>query len=96
MSLPRRVYLDHAATSWPKPTVVLEAYQESCQELGVAAGRGAYRRAQEVDRGIDQVRAQVLRFGRLDEQRDDGDSWSDPESFVAQRSVASSCCKYGD
>lgn len=62
MSLPRRVYLDHAATSWPKPTVVLEAYQESCQELGVAAGRGAYRRAQEVDRGIDQVRAQVLRL----------------------------------
>ena len=59
MSLPRRVYLDHAATSWPKPTVVLEAYQESCQELGVAAGRGAYRRAQEVDRGIDRVKPSV-------------------------------------
>lgn len=62
MSLPRRVYLDHAATSWPKPTVVLEAFHENCRELGVAAGRGAYRRAQEVDRGIDQVRAQVLRL----------------------------------
>ncbi len=74
MSLPRRVYLDHAATSWPKPAVVLEAYQESCQGLGVAAGRGAYRRAQEVDRGIDQVRSQVLRL--VGASADDTVAWT--------------------
>lgn len=38
----RRIYLDHAATSWPKPSAVLEAairYQRAC---GASAGRGTY------------------------------------------------------
>ena len=32
----RRVYLDHAATSWPKPPGVLEACLEFQRDLAIA------------------------------------------------------------
>lgn len=57
----RRVYLDHAATSWPKPGAVLEAYDTACREQGVAVGRGAYRRAEELGREVERVERLVLR-----------------------------------
>src|ERR1700722_1254574 len=44
---PRRVYLDNAATSFPKPPAVLEAMTQYALELGASAGRGAYREALE-------------------------------------------------
>lgn len=36
------VYLDHAATSWPKPAVVVDAVHEALTEYGGNPGRGAY------------------------------------------------------
>ena len=54
------MYLDHAATSWPKPHGVLEAYALACREQGVAAGRGAYRRAEELGREVERVERLVL------------------------------------
>lgn len=54
------MYLDHAATSWPKPDVVLEAFASACRERGVAAGRGAYRRAEELEREVRRVERLVL------------------------------------
>lgn len=60
MSRAARVYLDHAATSWPKPDVVLEAFESACREQGVAAGRGAYRRAEELEREVRRVERLVL------------------------------------
>ncbi len=54
------MYLDHAATSWPKPDVVLEAFESACREQGVAAGRGAYRRAEELEREVRRVERLVL------------------------------------
>lgn len=55
-----RIYLDNAATSWPKPSTVYDAvdrYQRTC---GVAAGRGAYRDAIDVQRVIDSARAGIV------------------------------------
>lgn len=44
---PRRLYLDNAATSFPKPSVVQEAMARYATELGASPGRGAYREARE-------------------------------------------------
>lgn len=44
---PRRLYMDNAATSFPKPKVVIEAMVRYATELGASAGRGAYREAVE-------------------------------------------------
>src|SRR5579862_6289084 len=41
-SRPRRLYMDNAATSFPKPAAVLEAMSRYALELGASAGRGAY------------------------------------------------------
>ena len=41
----RRVYLDHAATSWPKPPEVAEAVTAALTERGGNPGRGAHRMA---------------------------------------------------
>ena len=43
--LPRRLYMDNAATSFPKPRAVLEAMARYATELGASAGRGAYQEA---------------------------------------------------
>ena len=45
--LPRRLYMDNAATSFPKPKGVIEAMVRYATELGASAGRGAYREAVE-------------------------------------------------
>src|SRR5258708_21279096 len=45
--LPRRLYLDNGATSFPKPPGVTDAMVRYAQELGASAGRGAYREAVE-------------------------------------------------
>lgn len=37
-----RIYLDNAATSWPKPEAVYRAVDRYQREIGAAAGRGAY------------------------------------------------------
>jgi len=43
--LPRRLYIDNAATSFPKPESVLNAMMYYAQSLGASAGRGAYSEA---------------------------------------------------
>jgi cysteine desulfurase family protein len=42
---PRRLYLDNAATSFPKPRAVTDAMVRYATEFGASAGRGAYREA---------------------------------------------------
>ena len=54
-----RIYLDNAATSWPKPESVYEAVDQYQRTIGVAAGRGGYRMAEDVDRAIGQTRLQL-------------------------------------
>jgi cysteine desulfurase family protein len=40
-----RIYLDNAATSFPKPPGVIDAVRDYMLNVGVSAGRGAYREA---------------------------------------------------
>jgi cysteine desulfurase family protein len=51
-----RIYLDNAATSWPKPEAVYAAVDRYEREIGAAAGRGAYRDAVEAQRVVDDAR----------------------------------------
>lgn len=45
LNTPRRLYMDNAATSFPKPRAVLDAMVRFANELGASAGRGAYAEA---------------------------------------------------
>ena len=51
-----RIYLDNAATSFPKPVAVYDAVDRYNRELGAAVGRGAYAGAVEVQRTVDRCR----------------------------------------
>lgn len=51
-----RVYLDNAATSFPKPEAVYSAVDNYQRRIGVAVGRGAYREAVEAQRIVDRCR----------------------------------------
>lgn len=55
----RRIYLDNAATSWPKPEAVYAAVDHYQRHVGAAHGRGAYAEAVEVSRGVERARAAV-------------------------------------
>ena len=59
---PRRLYLDNAATSFPKPRAVTEAMVRYATELGASAGRGAYREAVEAGALITECRRRLNRF----------------------------------
>jgi len=58
----RDVYLDFAATSWPKPTPVLTAIQAWYQDVGVSASRGDSMRSQEVAAGVQDTRRRLARM----------------------------------
>ena len=51
-----RVYLDNAATSFPKPEAVYSAVDDYQRRIGVAVGRGAYCEAVEAQRIVDRCR----------------------------------------
>lgn len=59
---PRRLYLDNAATSFPKPPGVTEAMVQYARELGASAGRGAYREAVETGAMIANCRRRLNRL----------------------------------
>jgi len=57
-----RIYLDNAATSWPKPDAVYEAVDHYQRDIGTAAGRGAYQSAQQAQRVVAESRAACARL----------------------------------
>ena len=57
-----RIYLDNAATSWPKPEEVYAAVDRYQRELGAPAGRGVYSEALEVERRLAALRAALARL----------------------------------
>ena len=59
---PRRLYLDNAATSFPKPRAVTDAMVRYANELGASAGRGAYREAVETGALIGECRRRLNRL----------------------------------
>ncbi len=64
-----RIYLDNAATSWPKPEAVYEAVDRYQRDVGATAGRGAYREADLVDRLVMQTRQRLANLLGSDEPR---------------------------
>lgn len=56
MTSTRSIYLDNAATSFPKPECVYDAMDRCNRESGVAVGRGAYRQAVEVSAEVQRCR----------------------------------------
>jgi cysteine desulfurase/selenocysteine lyase len=57
-----RIYLDNAATSWPKPEAVYLAVERYLRDVGAAAGRGVYGAAAESGRIVDSARRAIARF----------------------------------
>lgn len=58
----RRLYLDNAATSFPKPPVVHEAMTRFATELGVSPGRGVYAEARETGKLMSQSRSHITKL----------------------------------
>ncbi len=61
-----RIYLDNAATSFPKPEPVVRSVAEYMTQCGVAAGRGNSRRATELDGRIAACRGSLARMWNAD------------------------------
>jgi cysteine desulfurase family protein len=59
MNSTKRLYLDNAATTWPKPESVYEAVDRFLREIGAPNGRSAYREAQESNRIVERARKGV-------------------------------------
>lgn len=66
----RMVYLDHGATSWPKPPGVAEAVERAVTEFGGNPGRGAYRLALDTGRAIHAARRGVAAFLGVEDAKD--------------------------
>ncbi|MFT5525188.1 MAG: cysteine desulfurase/selenocysteine lyase, partial [Pirellulaceae bacterium] len=65
-----RIYLDNAATSWPKPNSVYDAVDRWMRELGAPAGRSSYGEAEEVERLVGQSRNRTAQLiGCTDSRR---------------------------
>ncbi|MFO0831888.1 MAG: aminotransferase class V-fold PLP-dependent enzyme [Phycisphaerales bacterium] len=58
----RRIYLDNAATSFPKPPAVYEAMQRYACRVGASPGRGHYAESREGARIIRECRRRVAEF----------------------------------
>src|SRR5262245_39671084 len=57
-----RIYLDNAATTWPKPPAVDDAVDHYLRPNGAAAGRGVYRDAIDADRLVESAREKVAKL----------------------------------
>ena len=58
----QRIYLDNAATSWPKPELVYDAADLFLRKLGAASGRGGYQNALEANRIVERTRRGIARL----------------------------------
>ena len=61
MATEPRIYLDNAATSWPKPECVYRAMDKYQRDCGAAAARGGYRSAVEASSLVAQLRTRLKR-----------------------------------
>jgi len=56
LSTSPRIYLDNAATSWPKPQAVYMAVEHAMRHVGAPAGRSPYAEAIEATRSVEAAR----------------------------------------
>ena len=64
-----RLYMDNAATSFPKPKAVHEAMMHFATKLGASPGRGAYAEAREAGRLMNQCRTRLCELIGADVQK---------------------------
>lgn len=57
--MPERIYLDNAATSWPKPETVYQTIDRWQRQCGASSGRGVYREAIESQQIVDRCRRAI-------------------------------------
>jgi cysteine desulfurase family protein len=69
MTQPPRIYLDNAATSWPKPESVYAAVDRYQRAGGAAAGRGGYWEGNESDRLLADARRRLAACLNADDPR---------------------------
>ena len=62
MSSSPRIYLDNAATTWPKPQSVYEAAEHYLRNIGAPNGRSAYREAIASNRIVERARQGVAQL----------------------------------
>lgn len=62
MPSPRSVYLDNAATSWPKPPAVAAAMSRFLEEVGANPGRSGHRLSIEAGRIVESAREAVAKL----------------------------------
>ncbi|MFC2149997.1 aminotransferase class V-fold PLP-dependent enzyme [Calditrichota bacterium] len=56
------IYLDNAATTWPKPDIVHERMSQFYREFGVNPGRSGYDKAMEAEQVIHSCRSRLSKF----------------------------------
>lgn len=59
------IYLDHGATSWPKPDYVYQKGLEYWKDCGANPGRGSYPLAHQTHKMVEETRFAVARFFHL-------------------------------
>ena len=64
------IYLDHAATSWPKPPEVLEAVMRAMQEEAANPGRGSHQMAVKASRVLFDTRKQLAGLFKIKNPND--------------------------
>lgn len=62
-----QIYLDNAATSWPKPEAVYQAVDQATRTMRGGAGRGGYEAVMAADAMIRQVRERVAKLVNAEE-----------------------------
>lgn len=56
------IYLDNAATTWPKPPEVLQYMHDFYRDFGVNSGRSGYDRALEAEQTVHRCRTKLAKF----------------------------------
>jgi cysteine desulfurase family protein len=70
MVLRKTIYLDNAATTFPKPLEVLEEMIGAYSSMGVSPGRGSYDLSLEAEERVTDIRRQICKFfGGSDPER---------------------------
>ncbi|MHA0857564.1 aminotransferase class V-fold PLP-dependent enzyme [Paenibacillus sp. CMAA1364] len=64
------IYLDHAATSWPKPSGVLTAMQIAMEESAANPGRGSHTMAVKASRVLFECRMELAKLFRIHNPND--------------------------
>lgn len=62
MASTSRLYLDNAATSWPKPEAVYQAVDSYARQCGAAAGRGQSDASSQADQLVEQARSRLAQL----------------------------------